>query len=230
MESKVEDGVSQPCCCGEKVVNCDFWKRVLEGTNLDFNAIQCSQDFFSLYDRIIPSMLKVAGKTYFVDSSKRLTCLKKYLKSDQFQVSIIHLVRDPRAVAYSFVRKKRRMLANKDLFSSRVNPPKYLQSLWLISRGNLRYIMEMSDQKIFHTIRYEELVVNPRQALSGFLERINLHFEDSIIQYYEHAHHVIGGNRMRFQKKPLALDIRNIYTTYPRLIGLPVAVFLCQSY
>jgi len=206
MKSKIEDGISQPCSCGEKIIDCDFWQRVLEGANLDFEAIQSSQDFFSLYDRMIPSMLKVAGKSHFVDSSKRLTRLKKYLKSDQFRVSIIHLVRDPRAVAYSFVRKKKRVLANQEMFSSRVNPPKYLQSLWLILRGNMRYIVEMSKQKGFHTVKYEDLVVNPQQALSGFLERIHLPFEDSMVHYYDHAHHVIGGNRMRFQKRPLALD------------------------
>jgi hypothetical protein len=38
------------------------------------------------------------------------------------------------------------------------------------------------------------------------LERIHLPFEESMIEYYDQTHHIVGGNHMRLQKRPLMLD------------------------
>jgi len=201
----IDQAILPRCSCGEKVIHCAFWKEVTEEAKINFNTIFSSSDFFSLYYQIIPAILKVSGKTHFVDSSKHIHLLKKYLSTNDYHVSIIHLIRDPRAVAFSFKRKRMKLLAKKDNISQ-VKVLNYYQGLRRILRGNLRYIIELSHQDLFHTIKYEDLVTASQQTLANFLKRIDLPFEDTMLNYHDYTHHIVEGNHMRLQKKPIYVD------------------------
>ncbi len=225
LKMRTDGGKLHDCSCGKKVIECDFWARAAEKANTNIEEIQSSRDFFSMYERLIPAILAVSGKTYFVDSSKSLLRLKKYLESEQCQVAIIHLVRDPRAVAYSFVRKSMRMAGKNRRGFSKDNLILYFHTLWRVLRGNLQKNKSLSNQKVYHTIRYEELIAHPKQTLTGFLERLKLPFEETMIEYYDQTHHIVGGNHMRFQKKPLMTDRE--YTQKLSLFVWITGTFIC---
>jgi hypothetical protein len=116
------------CGCGEVFEECDFWRANLESLDwrgkdgdyvkerqlplflipilgeklLSYPATR-SQFLRKLYTNVWDN----SGAEVIVDSSKALTYLKELNLIDGFEVRVFHVVRDPRAVCYSLLKRKR---------------------------------------------------------------------------------------------------------------------------
>ncbi len=83
------------CSCGLPIDKCNFWSKVIEDYESKYVQSKKSQIEYE-----VESILSVAGKNILCDSSKNISRCKEYLKAD-YDTYIIHLLRDPRAVAFS---------------------------------------------------------------------------------------------------------------------------------
>lgn len=179
------------CTCGLQVASCPYWNAVTEKIKKHPAAEQevldnVSPDRFTANNYIlIKSILEVAEKDIFCDSSKDFNRLNLYLLSPSFQLTIVHLVRDGRAVAFSLKRKKKSYYA--DILS------------W--QQKNLKHHFSLNNKPNYLLLRYEDLVADPRESLKKILNRLNCVYEENQLSFYQQEHHNLSGNRMRMEKE-----------------------------
>ncbi len=194
------------CTCGVHVDDCEYWQQVRQQLNfgsnyqdLDINT-KDRQDFEAKNFQLLSAILKVSGKTVFCDSSKQYRRLKRFLESDLFDVTIVHLIRDGRAVGYS----KQKKTAKKTKSSERADKPKnaYFQSLQGWQEYNARIYRELHSHPRYMCLKYEDLVADPLGKLSEILAKVDLQFEAQQLEFWQTPSHNLSGNRWRKQVTP----------------------------
>lgn len=165
--------------------------------------------YVSHWEKLLRSVSARSGSSVLVDSSKSPHVPYCLGDSGQIQFAIIHLVRDSRAVAYSYGRKKeakdggsyRRYIKRSGiLYSSFAWMSWNLLVHLLLRRG--RYVR----------IRYEDLVSSPASEIRKIMALVDKN--DAALPFLSPAGvelpdgHLLGGNPMRFQigVVPLELD------------------------
>lgn len=114
---------------------------------------------------------------YWISSMLRLKELKK-----EFDIYLLHLVRDGRAVVNSYLKKRRRMTV------------KEISELWLRRVTNNEVFFENFDQdKIL--VRYEMLVTKPQAMTQQVCDFLGIEFQPEMLNYWKYEHHIISGNR-----------------------------------
>lgn len=135
-----------------------------------------------------------------VDSSKNTNWIKKSIRALENQKDIdlylIYLLRDGRAVINSYFRKY---------------PERTLEGIakkWVNRISKIDHLYaDISRPKI--KIRYEHLAEEPEQTLKNLCLFLDIPFEKSMLQFWLHEHHHIGGNSgtksflLKFQDKNL---------------------------
>lgn len=108
------DKIQRICTCGQQINQCQYWtkvrwelKKICGKTEVNLNSENPTEFIESNY-YFISAILQTSGKKIFCDSSKNYKRLEKFLKSNLFDVHIVHLVRDGRAVAFSLKSKGER--------------------------------------------------------------------------------------------------------------------------
>lgn len=146
-----------------------------------------------------------SGSSILVDSSKdirRGLILANQLPEYEFR--FLHLVRDVRAVAWSY-RKQTYSVQLPDEEQPRVMPahevlsPAAASDAWF--RGN-RLILILLWLKVraahYTRIRYEDLSASPEDTLTGLSNWLDLAYEPGMVTYGQFEHHNVGGNSSRF--------------------------------
>jgi hypothetical protein len=161
--------------------------------------------FWDVTGRLYTSIRDLSGRQAVVDSSKLVTYLVMLAHVSSVDVHVVHLVRDPRAVAHSWLRPR---IADPDgrTTMGRIGVVKSAV-LWMIMNGAVEWIaltMGMS----YVRVRYEDLVKDPvgiaGQLRSDFLGEAGSelaevgHVEEEDIDL--EVCHSISGNPMRFQQ------------------------------
>jgi len=126
------------------------------------------------------------NKNWLIDCSKQLDWLNIFINSQNYNIKIIHLHRDPRAW---FASQKRRN-SNIDVHLS--------LSSWIDTNINITNKVKELNIK-FITPFYDELCLRPDLYFSDYLcPFIGLPFEKSALCYWEKEHHGLGGNGAAF--------------------------------
>ena len=246
------------CGCGQKIVECEVWSQVIallppETRDVDrmlgdLDLLRTRHafsqdipgyggryraDLEGLAARIQPlysSLAGVSGAEVIVDSSKRPTWVRMLTVMPDIDLTIVHLVRDPRAVAHSRKRYKRQ-LDSEEVRGMPQHRPATSASFWTV--WNLA-AERLSDDAPYYRLRYEDLLADPVgrvdeiRALVGLpqprpgLTSTSVDLEPS---------HTVSGNPARFTTGtvPLSLDDawRRDQPTRDRLVvdllTLPVA-------
>lgn len=188
--------IRRMCTCGKFIDDCDYWRSIAARLNLQLDdpeqKTESSKEFEIKNYALIKAILKVSEKKIFCDSSKSTLRLEKLLGSERFNVQIIHLVRDPRAVAYSTKRKgiKTKNTQNYNFFDE-LKDWKSKNSYCFARFGRLEN---------YHLLKYEELVTNPERTIYRLMKSLDMRFEPQQLSYGNSNHHNICGNRMRLSK------------------------------
>ena len=219
----------QLCGCGERFHACPFWTEVADRAfggfdRLDLDAIGhltarvhrnrwlagrvlAAQDgrallAYSPYvSRLLRAIRAVSGCEVLVDSTKE-PFQGAVLRSTGARVHIVHLVRDARAVAWSWQRRKVRTEIHWKREEMEVYPPRRAALHWdkrLLQVEALRLLGAP-----MQTLRYEDLVSDPAASLRLVLERLgrpraDLPFVDGH-QVTLGVNHTVSGNPMRFSR------------------------------
>jgi hypothetical protein len=206
------------CTCGIHIEKCDYWNSILNQID---NPLAYEINNIDTFNRnnheLIKQILNFTGKSILVDSSKNFNRLKKLIESELFDITVIHLVRDVRAVAYSKLRKQKKLKEQFGAFYKqklqKMNKKQKLYGFspsviqWL--RSNVKnYKFLSQDQRIkYYILKYENLVTNPKQSISVLLDQLGLEFEEQQLNFSTVPHHNIAGNRMRqSENSEIALD------------------------
>lgn len=142
---------------------------------------------------------EVTGSTVVIDSSKRPSDAAILRLLPDVEVYLVHLVRDPRAVAYSWRRKRPQMDRDSDMqrygtLASSGN--------WLSWNVMAEIVCRRHGVERCRRIRYEDLVADPRRVLQDIAvltetEGVLLPtLDDSRVTLLEN--HTVAGNPRRF--------------------------------
>ena len=155
--------------------------------------------------RYFVAMKRHSGCDIIVDSSKFPEYGYALVNTPNIHVSVLHMVRDPRAVAYSWQRVKRRVeVTRQPTFFNRRKPAKVALK-WNEQNGNSSVLGRVADRYL--RMRYEDMVADPQQALERILRWLDcpapVNLDEVVID--PGRHHSMSGNPMRFGKKGITI-------------------------
>ena len=221
------------CGCGRPFDECPVWKEVVAKAfpdGVDAREMMSLQ-YASARTRHIPLMLtekgtktieerlgewrnntgrlyeavqSVTDNRVIVDSSKEPAYGYALSTVPDIDFRVLHLVRDPRAAAYSWLKKKRQPDSEDREFMHRINPTKSaaLWDTWNVSAEALwrngKYL------RLF----YEDFVADPRTSFTRILDLLDenaelpLASEDEVMLGISHT---VSGNPNRFDTGSVAL-------------------------
>lgn len=183
------------CSCHAPIVDCDFWKSALQFQTRDSSqreriAFDSSADL-----AMARRALGFRNKSVILDSSKNLGRLGFLDGEAGFSTTCLHLTRDPRAVAFSAIRKTERSGQAK-------NRIRFLCKHawdWSALNRKIRHRYRKKSGLFYLHLRYEDFVFQPEASLSKVLQILGLEFEPAQVRFRDFTHHNIEGNRLRLQ-------------------------------
>ena len=171
------------------------------------------EEYTDIISRLYAAIYKTSGGTTIVDSSKIPTYGFMLNSIEKTNVHIVHLVRDSRAVAYSWQKKKIR----PDVMTKQTYMPVYKPSTKALEWDFYNLLFEYLGKQVasYQLLRYEDLVSDPELAVTKILKLI---FKDKVtVQpipktvFRDHVNesHMFGGNPVRYQDGPIEIKVDN---------------------
>ncbi len=148
--------------------DCPVWSK------LDLNK---SRDIYT-------QIMAITQKPVVIDSTKRIIWLQQKIAqviANGITPYLIFIQRDGRAVVNSRIRKSPEQDA-KEIINAWVDKIRETEELFA----------QFPLQKI--KIHYEELATQPDSIISNLCGFLELPYESSMLNYYDHEHHPLGGN------------------------------------
>lgn len=240
------------CGCREPVVECPVWQPALEKTFgtvpgpeealrldsaltslvrrrrvrwwADGRTSTQADELVDLHGRLVANVAEASGATTVVDSSKIATFGALLGRSPLLDVRPVHLVRDPRAVAYSWQREvASQAVPGYDGEMERFHAGK-AAAMWLHSTVSVGTAFRKQGVDVLD-VRYEDFVTRPAAVLekvatfagiapeTGFVSDGTLDLRTS---------HAVAGNPNRMRSGPISLRAdtawRSELTTRDRLV------------
>jgi hypothetical protein len=220
---------NQLCGCGQPFRVCEFWSAVVRRAFGGFDRLDAGHmvdqarrvdrtryvprllapggafahrfaDHAAVVRRLYGAIREVSGCRVIVDSSKEPSYGWLLQRAGGFEVSVVHVVRDSRAVAFSWVRKKERPEVHWRRELMDVHAPLKSAALWLTFNALCRAMARLGCA--YRRVHYEDFVVDPVAALTPVLAMIGespaaLDWVDGR-RLHLAANHTVSGNPMRF--------------------------------
>ena len=123
-------------------------------------------------------------KPIIIDSTKNLEWIKiqiKGVRKLRIEIYLIYLLRDGRAVINSRLRKYKN------------SEPIDLINEWVTHVENTNQFFQKFDGDKLQ-IHYEDLATNPEKSIKSVCKFLKIEYEPSMLHYYTHTHHPLGGN------------------------------------
>lgn len=213
------------CGCGKPLHSCELWSALISetlGADADPGVMvrrrnatvrtrhlvrilsgrnkRDLQAFLDPTARVYRALSARTGSTLIVDSSKVPVYGLALARHKAFDVRFLHLVRDPRAVAFSWQRKKDSLTGNTKRLMTQHSAAKS-SLMWIGWNAIAQILWARSDSYL--RIRYEDFVTAPQETcaailrhagvpdpdLSAFVGPTTVHLEPS---------HSVSGNPARF--------------------------------
>jgi Sulfotransferase family len=229
------------CECGEAFAECSFWQEVgaqaFDGWDIDPQRVleiksrferhralpalwrretlaQRDSEFAWYIDvlaRLYEGIRTISGAVVIVDSSKIPPYLFTLQKIPSIDLRLLHLVRDPRGVVYSW--KKR--VARPDVVDGPAYMPTFSTSksvgLWIDYNGMYHIAGRMGTPRIF--LRYEDFIPAPREGMARVLDFLDVSVPEENLgatggpSVPIRGSHAIGGNPIRFGSREMVLRL-----------------------
>lgn len=161
--------------------------------------------------RLYQATAAAVGVSVVVDSSKHP--IYGYLLSlaPGLQVSFVHLVRDPRAVAHSYTRVRAEPDASAGVMNRyRVTATALMWNAWNLAAGRFH------QHGRYERVRYEDFVAHPREVLHSIISYLAVSGGSPAIdgtRLRPREYHAISGNPMRFTPGPITIKADDEWLT-----------------
>jgi hypothetical protein len=194
------------------------------------------------YD-LASAVLSESGGRIFVDSSKLAHRLKFLLRITEFRIKVIHLVRDGRAVALTYMkqdefadaqepalRRGGRGMAGKA--TANALPMAQAAMEWRRCLRSAEHVLAGLDDAQWMQVRYEELCHDTRGVLRRIHDFLGTDYTRTAEHFRDVEHHVIGNGMRLDSLSEIRLDERWRQTLTERdlLLFHPVAGEINRSY
>lgn len=218
------------CACGERVNSCVFWSEILQewvkSTGIsdfeefaslqhtmakiwrpfrEFEQPDLSSSVFRKFTEQTLALYRViheiSGKSLIVDSSK--SPLQAYLMSlmPGIDLRIIHLIRDPRGVAWSMNKAYKKNEAKGVQSELKPNNTWYTAINWNRINNRCNWVRKQMKSESSIIVNYEDFVSNPGKTLSRVSELVENDFSDVAEILDDHGSlvvgHTVAGNMLR---------------------------------
>jgi hypothetical protein len=234
------------CSCGEKISDCDYWNKVIKKTSLkDTNYLQelealrkkneflhsiifsNNKEYIKILDVLYKNIIEFAPAEtkYVIDSSKtaRDSFFRPFILSKNFNVKVIHLVRDGRGCMWSNIKGSNRKM-EKGLDPKLEFPS--LRSAISWSLANLSpHVFQYKHNNNYIRVKYEDFVKNPESSLNEIAEYLDVDLSEQVNILKKQKEiplgHQLAGNRLRKKKKIILKnddEWKEKLTLYNRLI------------
>ncbi|HNQ06142.1 MAG TPA: sulfotransferase [Tetrasphaera sp.] len=260
------------CGCGQRFANCPFWQQVLDtayGTDVPnahevhrrltevtqlrtlpgflrspAEASQAPADLADVLRPLYAAIATVSGASLVVDSSKLPTYAGVLAGVDGLTLDVVHLVRDPRAAAFSWKRTKEQpdrgrpgLMEQRGVVKSSV--------LWTAWNAGLERAWRRSQN--YTRVRYETFAAHPAETIALLADFVGHTGADRVVDDEGRLHlppnHTVAGNPARMSAGPTPVRLDNEWATamnrrevrvvsgltapllgrygYPRAVGAP---------
>lgn len=167
------------------------------------------QSYVKNLERLFYAIQEITRTNVIIDSSK--SSFYGYLLSKLTNVDLytIHLVRDPRGIAYSRQKRVIEPDPNETIYMKQYNS--ITNSLmWNIRNLSCELLWKKSKTKCI-MIRYEDFISNPKETISSILGLVKEKSSDCPFTSHDEVklgeNHTIWGNPTRFQKGTVKLKL-----------------------
>jgi len=159
-----------------------------------------------------------AGASVVVDASKDPSTAYLLGRTPGIRLYVVHLVRDSRAVAHSWLRRKRRPEIIDGQVYMRQHPPTRSAGEWLYRSVLFDAAPSVGGFEHQIRIRYEDLIANPSHSLDQIVQFVaepqrDYPFLQGNTADFSVINHTVSGNPMRFQQGPMQLKLDNEWET-----------------
>lgn len=162
--------------------------------------------FGAVLARLYGAIAQVAGAAVVVDSSKYAAYGRLVAGTPGLDLRLVHLVRDSRAVAYSWTRTKRLLeVADRERYM-RVLPAWRSAAFWSLENVALELVRGAATRAA--VLRYDELTAQPAAALQQTLGRLGLPGDAGALadgQLTLQPNHTVAGNPVRLGRGQIAI-------------------------
>ena len=223
------------CGCGQILSECDFWSQIirsLQKVGIDFEKMSKlamkldrtrnlpwlntplghfqkpeMEYFASNLATLYRTIYSIVGEKIIIDSSKLPSHIYLLRKVPNIDLRILHLIRDGRAVAFSWNKRRKKDLA---ITTNTSWMPKR-SMLWATSAWAVEnYFVSTFKNKIdYAQMRYEDFTTAPFQELIRVQSELRL--PDIKIDYSANhsiklsPNHSVNGNPIRFDSSPITI-------------------------
>ncbi len=227
---------NQLCSCNKSFYECEVWKDIIlnfrkKVPNInpsevidafmntsrirhyffkkDFNKTKYAQFINNIYTNLYTAILETVNKEFIIDSSKQPVFAHILKDNPNLELYILHLIRDPRAVAYSWQKKKvRPEIKNKVEYMPRYSPIRTAISWNVVNK--ICFDLSKEENLKYMLIRYEDLVSNLKEILNKIYSLLSLenNFKDLFLDektIFLSKNHTVAGNPIRFKTGEIKL-------------------------
>lgn len=187
------------------------------------------REYVEILDCLYKAIVKVSGSNVLIDSSKAPSHGFVLSEIPGVELHVIHLVRDSRAVVYSWQRKKRRPEIHwKEAYMPTLGVSKAIQE-WILYNRLTELLKEKAS--FYKVLRYERLVNEPKPVIMEFAKLLKpsikeLRFFLAQNELLLKVNHTVSGNPMRFKYGKVEIQPDLEWTTkLPRLKRYLTAIF-----
>jgi hypothetical protein len=181
-----------------------MWRLLVRRTRQRL-ASSAPANFFDITARIYRGVRDVSSRPVVVDSSKSATYLMLLAQISSVDIHVVHLVRDPRAVAYSW---RRPLVADPDGRSSMSRPGAVKSAVvWLIMNVAVEWLARQLGLS-YRRVRYEDLVKDPARIVGQLRSDVLKDAEAGQLAGPSidlGVAHIISGNPMRFRQGHMSI-------------------------
>ena len=247
------------CGCGAPFAECLFWQEVVRKAGLSkaqarrFTWLRESfhsrtlllpeakkqasliriREYLDTLRTVYTTIFQMTGCQWIVDSSKFPSHAYLLGQLRDFEVYIIHLVRDPRAVAYSWWKRPKQIALHKaSEHMPRINPL-VSSAIWLEWNYILQRIWRRSPRYLF--LRYEDFAARPQKIINIITQWLNVSAQGENILFVSEnivrlsPQHTVSGNPIRFKTgeiriSPSPYRLSAAWKTLVTIITLPLLV------
>lgn len=226
------------CGCGRPVRDCEIWSKVVDSVFADghldlddvmswhvevmqaantrrllsFSSLPSGWNALDRYVNVMSGLYSgvadVTGARVIVDSSKREDNAALLRLLPNVQPYVIHLIRDPRGVVYSWHRREGSKHPGSR--AGRGHLPGASARGWTSRNRRAALVRRSIDESRWLLVRYEDFVSHPRttiEQVADFLDEAPavMPFVDDRTVLLD-GNHTAGGNENRFKTGPVALE------------------------
>ncbi len=170
------------------------------GKRSDFSAL--ASEYASYYARVYEAAARVAHAQVVIDSSKHSALAHCLRYSEEIDLRVLHVVRDPRGVAYSWTKTVARPETDGRDVMTRYTPAR---SAVLWNAHNAAFGLLRQRGVAVRRLRYEDFVANPRETVHRVAAFMGMDTSTSPLEFLKpegvelRQCHSAAGNPMRFE-------------------------------